>query len=637
MSTWRLKRLIDSFADAIAEQSKESGLTGNRSRSLLAYCVSPFATMCMLTAMVLNRIVIFASSRRVKQLPRVSRTVLRLVAIYLLFQGSVGILVSLRLYSSSDWLNYLLPSPYFDFVASSFKDRHFLGLYYSPTYFQKTTAQYTFQGPTTAVLKPFYLSLCLSQILETFVAVTSGTKPSVETSLTLFEYSLAFQEVQGYNLRPPVELLEVALIALANQLCIHLLGLFNLNSYRLIPSTAIGIYTLGFCFSLVLQGHLFMVPFSVIMGYLPHIISFTIICASFAIYLVAGIARGSFKDLTVTTVINNLSAMNISLADDFYSALLVVGSFVINASGRQSYVVEAQPVRLPETNYLEQQLKSSGYGIEVPVYREMVTASSGTAAELTSKDWIVSKRLRGTKKLAKDFAGAIVGLFKGTNEKEISTNRPEASVADDRHIVESNQLTVDIDRFSNDEIEEKYPELLLGKYLADTDESPDYQEAPTEDESDETDIAETDISFNELIDPEEFQTLLRPCNAEQIADNRILGYHMKNLDIPATMLTRSNFAKYYDEDLKLLDLIREKNAINLERHSTERPDREVSSDEEPLGTCVICHVNSRQIILWPCKCLAICDSCRVSLFVRKFNTCVCCRSKVESYSKVYVP
>lgn len=53
--------------------------------------------------------------------------------------------------------------------------------------------------------------------------------------------------------------------------------------------------------------------------------------------------------------------------------------------------------------------------------------------------------------------------------------------------------------------------------------------------------------------------------------------------------------------------------------------------------CVVCHSSPRTIIVWPCRCLSLCDDCRVSLAMNNFDKCVCCRREVISFSRIYVP
>lgn len=63
-------------------------------------------------------------------------------------------------------------------------------------------------------------------------------------------------------------------------------------------------------------------------------------------------------------------------------------------------------------------------------------------------------------------------------------------------------------------------------------------------------------------------------------------------------------------------------------------------DEDRRRSCVVCTVEARDTILWPCRCLALCSECRESLAARlaaQDHLCPCCRRKVEGYSRIYVP
>lgn len=53
--------------------------------------------------------------------------------------------------------------------------------------------------------------------------------------------------------------------------------------------------------------------------------------------------------------------------------------------------------------------------------------------------------------------------------------------------------------------------------------------------------------------------------------------------------------------------------------------------------CVICHSSPRTIIAWPCRCLCICEDCRVSLAMNNFDKCVTCRREVGSFVRLWVP
>ncbi|KAI5276410.1 hypothetical protein E4T47_00695 [Aureobasidium subglaciale] len=65
------------------------------------------------------------------------------------------------------------------------------------------------------------------------------------------------------------------------------------------------------------------------------------------------------------------------------------------------------------------------------------------------------------------------------------------------------------------------------------------------------------------------------------------------------------------------------------------------SGAEGMGSggpqCVVCQSSPRVIVAWPCGCLCVCDECRVGVATRNFTKCMCCRTKVVAYSRLYVP
>jgi hypothetical protein len=56
-----------------------------------------------------------------------------------------------------------------------------------------------------------------------------------------------------------------------------------------------------------------------------------------------------------------------------------------------------------------------------------------------------------------------------------------------------------------------------------------------------------------------------------------------------------------------------------------------------FGECVVCQSAARTVVLWPCRCLSTCNDCRSSLAQSRFTLCVCCRQRVEGFSKIFVP
>jgi hypothetical protein len=55
-----------------------------------------------------------------------------------------------------------------------------------------------------------------------------------------------------------------------------------------------------------------------------------------------------------------------------------------------------------------------------------------------------------------------------------------------------------------------------------------------------------------------------------------------------------------------------------------------SGDDDPRRNCVVCTVEARAVICWPCRCLALCDDCRSNLASRMGagkHQCPCCRRR----------
>lgn len=624
-------RLLNSFTEAISQQAEQVNNSGGPARSgdsgdnggtpansFLAYWLSPFSLLCMITALAMNRIIIFASARRHRRLPTISNTCLRLFALFLLLRASWGLLVACKAYLKNPVVGWLLQSSLFDFEPTVFARASFFSLGFGDDYFKEQDGLGL--GPTTAVLRPFHLALCLSQVLETFIAVASGSRPAVETGITLFEYSLAFQEATPYRFPVP-QLLWVALIALANQLDIHLLGLFNLQSYRLIPSTAIGLATLGYYVRCMLAGDLVRMPFIIVVGYFPHVCILAVIVLSYLIYLATALARGSFEDLTMTSLLSSLALTNVSLADDFYTALILYGEFIVNVSIHQSYVEEVAAVALPRDTFL-----ASGYANPVGDHPGLHTAAhrkpnGSIRTKVNMLAMVVHKALVLLRVRVMGLRGQTLTVPAGPNlvsspQYILNTEFGDDESPDwveDNEIGESEQEDDDYDESIEDMADstEQIPSEDTREGVSSTVNST--QPPPPRDP----------LTHVEVDGAAAFHELLLPSDFPQALANPVLHYHLAHMDTPPSALTRSHFSRYYNDERQLRDIIAER--------------RVPSAVEPPLGVCVICHVNSRQVILWPCKCLAVCESCRVALSLREFRSCVCCRKKVEAFSKVYVP
>jgi len=125
----------------------------------------------------------------------------------------------------------------------------------------------------------------------------------------------------------------------------------------------------------------------------------------------------------------------------------------------------------------------------------------------------------------------------------------------------------------------------------------------------------------------------------------VLIAHMTNTT--PSPLTRRKY-RHLMGPSKRLDFTRSPSPPDLEWLETQRQawlaskstQRRREVDDESRRNCVICTVEPRQIICWPCRCLALCDDCRENLASRSSaskHTCPCCRRLVEGYSRIFVP
>ncbi|KAI1852465.1 hypothetical protein JX265_011099 [Neoarthrinium moseri] len=155
--------------------------------------------------------------------------------------------------------------------------------------------------------------------------------------------------------------------------------------------------------------------------------------------------------------------------------------------------------------------------------------------------------------------------------------------------------------------------------------------------------------------------LLNPSSPEDRQEAHTLAAHLSSDRI----MTRSQYAQHLkpkhphhnrpqrmspDEEAELLGLI-----LNSRRSATPATQHQrgalegsgAESTQHNTGSwaglgengpqCVVCHAEPRTVIVWPCRCLSLCDECRVTLAMNNFDKCVCCRREVNSFSRIYVP
>ncbi|ETS05137.1 hypothetical protein M419DRAFT_95114 [Trichoderma reesei RUT C-30] len=130
---------------------------------------------------------------------------------------------------------------------------------------------------------------------------------------------------------------------------------------------------------------------------------------------------------------------------------------------------------------------------------------------------------------------------------------------------------------------------------------------------------------------------------EQLQRTRILTVQSPKAKQPKKLGPQGRLTKLSpEEEEHLLEQL-----IWTKRQGTPTNDddqRDIRGSESPSypaegesPPCVVCQCSPRTVIVWPCRCLSLCDDCRVSLAMNNFDKCVCCRRDVMSFSRIYVP
>lgn len=178
-------------------------------------------------------------------------------------------------------------------------------------------------------------------------------------------------------------------------------------------------------------------------------------------------------------------------------------------------------------------------------------------------------------------------------------------------------------------------------------------------------VCESHVVADPIWDTDHLARLLHPATLEEKEEARTLSAHLQSDKV----MTRSAFRRHErvrrsrilwpglashnmsslrdqntrlnpDDDDQILE------QILLSRRRLRMPGSVETQSSSSIGLegedsrslpCVVCHTSARTIIVWPCRCLSLCDDCRVSLAMNNFDKCVCCRRDVHSFSRVYVP
>lgn len=608
--------LVVYLVKAIMEQLEQHSFHLTRFGRIAMYCCSMYGITCLFMALLINRILVIASVNNVRWITwkKISTVFLRIIMISSLVYQLRNVFIALNVLknlggsSQISWLLNLIPDSMFAYNPANHSDSRYMN----------TPSDMIMVGPSTDMNWPIFLNFCSLVAVETFSLTIFGEKPFTELGITIFEHSLAYQEFCGSSgiffsrfqtsrkghERPTEQLLIISLLSILAHLNVHIGSVLNGNKYRLVPLTILGLLHIFYFGMNIFNRRLLEFPWILIITTLPQIGVVGVILLCLTIFGFASVCSGKIGDLNYANFLLPFGERTgITLDSDFYSALITLGNLAVSLAGKSSYIKEISLVVMSGSTWVDsnQLATPKGYAnfIHSPPVNEVVTSTSS-----------LIRRYVGMREVTLDLLDLIFSLVKNRFRKSESQQIPEFLR---KHTTIGDRIGISIDHLSEDDLEERYLEILAGGDLTEKDTSEDYKMSLLY-EDEESDIEDETEIMGELFNGTEFIQLVN-------SGTKILQHHMTG------RITRLMYKALEgkDEGSNLAELI-------AQLRVTERDEMESSQFD-----CVICQCNVREIITWPCKCFAICESCRLSLVARGIEGCVCCRRDVEGVSKVFIP
>lgn len=544
-----------------------------------------------------------------------------------------------------------------------------------------------------------FLLFILSYCIETIVSIANNQLPLDSSDFSIFELSLQYYWLSMTYKQNLNELnswdfpyMPDFILTMASRIVIHLVELFKLRKFRLLGSISINFVYLGYMGHIIINNGLNAIPIITKFKNLPKVFFLFISISSLVCYFIAILLRlGNRNDmdygidkLQFYSFINNINHhLNLSGEEDFTMAISKFATLVSSncESKNLNYNRELQSIKVPFhiNRKLDLDVNNDGAGSTIDFSSNNSNRSNNfdlihllsqpdhnhisdtydnentfiiedmdnnsDAGETTVENkidymefWYNIRSIRTFLNIFKNFVKFVTNLItfkwllnsRNDNEfidefemKTITTkellNNPIGSPIDkiDRQDQNNTIFICDIVDLDGDENEDNDPEYILESDI-------DIQSEINEDDANE-DFEIQDMNNDNVYTLDD--NIFNLINDNEFMENRdqnnltkewqfdilpILNFHM----LENKRLTR----RQYDNLISVTQKKRSKS--QLQQH-----------DIDTL--CAVCKTNERNIVLWPCKCFALCETCRISLALRDYKTCICCRRNVEGFSKVY--
>lgn len=366
---------------AQSEKAERDGFSIDRFGGMVTYVCSMYGVATFFIAILLNRTSIIASTHRQGRSSRRRRRIsvlldsfllqsivlssMRLLSLGLMLVQVKNILTTLWVVqktSSPETISRLtkwVPTRFFEYIPEQHVSSKFMSMPRDEVRF----------GPTSAMLWPFFCSICFSLFTETFCSAISGSKPRITGAATLFEISVACQEMSSGFLplgvkkvakRPSEYILLTCLLVLGENIWNQVIGIFNRPNYRLIGLTIANALFIWFFVST--PSAIFSFPSPFILSFAIIVVVLTVIMIALAIFLLAVLAKAqNIEDLNYASYIWSADDdsgffekhLNVSSSQDFFTALMNIGLFAVSLAGKSSYITEYNGIIHGNSTWLE--------------------------------------------------------------------------------------------------------------------------------------------------------------------------------------------------------------------------------------------------------------------------------------------
>lgn len=473
-------------------------------------------------------------------------------------------------------------------------------------------------------------AVMMSSAIEIFSVLLEGKVPVFEWGYSQPELSWLFQEIASEfvagRTKVPKDVAIFSALVAVSQISSHLMGLFRLQRYQLIPSSIMGVlFLLHFVYLQVNGGLLKNIFAYTMLSYIrfgPQVVMLTISAVCWSFYWIAVafvgdrskmIARGSFA---------------VNLSSTFHDVVFRMGYGALAASVDKTYLHEAASMHWPLATWLDKVDQSSKLKIDAvapdgsrmslhgqpsnPYGNEVQDAPRIDSEDVKSEQahyaqmgYQTIKWIKSTLQFLK--ALVLVAYLRARDLIRSVPDRP-ANAAPPPTLVLCDRIYKSLDTDPANE----YGRLLSGATLPEVDDSVDFVPDDGFTDASESELDESDSEYGDDISMCA-ENILGGAHDDHGVE--LVSAHMNS----ERVITRQAYFESLDPNRELMGLISELRTGN------------------DMSKCAICLENPRQVVLWPCRCLALCDDCRLTLSARRFKNCVCCQQRVHSYSKVYIP